>query len=218
MWATRIVLALLGASALMAGLVACSVFGTQGQGDIQTEPRTVAAFTRVEVGDGIRAIITDGATATVQVKAQANILPLVATQVADGTLRVRATEGYHTDVAVEVDITVPDISYVSLLGGSHAEVTAGDIQTLQVVLSGGSNVTATGTTEGLSLQASGGSRADLGTLLATNVTLDLSGGSNATVSASGQATGTASGGSHVTVLGGGTVGVDASGGSSVSSG
>jgi hypothetical protein len=87
-----------------------------------------------------------------------------------------------------------------------------------VVLSGGSNVTATGTTERLSVQASGGSRADLGTLLATNVMLDVSGGSNATVSASGTATGTASGGSHVTVLGGGTVGVDASGGSSVTTG
>ena len=79
-------------------------------------------------------------------------------------------------------------------------------------------VTATGTTDGLSVQASGGSRADLGTLLATNVMLDVSGGSNATVSASGTASGCAARGSHVTVLRGGKVGVDASGGSSVSSG
>ena len=215
---TRIVFALVVAVASTAGIVACSAFGTQGKGDIQTESRTVAAFTGVQVGDGIRAIITAGPVPTVEVKAQANILPLVATQVADGTLWVHATEGYHTDTAVEVDITVPGIGYLSLSGGSHAEVTAGAVDDLQVVLSGGSNATATGTAQGLSVQASGGSRADLGKLVATNVILDLSGGSNATVSATGKATGTASGGSHVTVLGGGTVGVDASGGSSVSAG
>ena len=54
----------------------------------------------------------DGATPTVQVKAQPNILPLVVTQVADGTLRVHAKEGYHTDVPVEVDITIAGIEAV----------------------------------------------------------------------------------------------------------
>jgi hypothetical protein len=215
---TRIVVALVAAVAMVAGLAACSVFGTEGTGDIQTESRTVPAFTRVDVEDGIRAVITHGAVATVEVNAQANILPLVVTQVADGTLRVHAKEGYHTDVPVEVDITIPGIEAVFLSGGAHADVTVGDVDALQMDLSGGSNATATGTASSLTLQASGGSQADLGMLRAVGVGLDLSGGSNATVSATGKASGTASGGSHVTVLGGGTIDVDASGGSSVTPG
>ncbi len=214
----RILLALAAMSAVMAGLVACSVFGTQGGGDIQTESRTVPAFVRVAVDNGIRATIAVGPVTSVQVKAQPNILPLVATDVADGTLRVHATGTYQTDVAVEVDITNPDIEFVSLGGGSHAEVTTGDIDSFQIALSGGSNMTATGTTSALALQASGGSRADLGTLHAMHVALDMSGGSNATVSATVEVTGTATGGSKATVLGGGTIDVGATGGSSVTPG
>ena len=54
---TRIVVALVAAVAMVAGLAACSVFGTEGTGDIQTESRTVPALltrapeTRSEVRD-----------------------------------------------------------------------------------------------------------------------------------------------------------------------
>jgi len=51
-----------------------------------------------------------------------------------------------------------------------------------------------------------------------HVALDMSGGSNATVSATGTVTGTASGGSKATVLGGGAIDVEATGGSSVTPG
>jgi len=214
----RTFVAITAASAVMAGLVACSVFGTQGQGDVRTESRTVPAFVRVAVDNGIRATIAVGPDASVQVKAQPNILPLIATDVADGTLRVHATGAFQTDVAVEVDISNPDLEFVSLGGGSHAAVTPGDVDSFQIALSGGSNMTATGTTSALALQASGGSRADLGALHAMHVALDMSGGSNATVSATGTVTGTASGGSKATVLGGGAIDVEATGGSSVTPG
>ena len=102
---------------MTAFLVGCSVFGTQGQGDVQTESRTVPAFVRVEVDNGIRATVTVGPEASVEVRAQPNILPLVATEVADGTLRVHATAGYQTEMAVEVDISNPDIEFVGLGGG-----------------------------------------------------------------------------------------------------
>lgn len=202
---------------LAALLVGCNMFGRSGEGALTTETRQVAPFTHVEAGGGIAVVISIGPTTAVTVTAQANILPIIATDVAGDTLTIHSTQSYNTTVGVTVNIVVPDLEGITLGGGSQGTATGISGEQLDINLSGGAGLTASGTVTALALNVSGGARATLDALLTQAVTADLSGGANATVSASISVYGSASGGAHLTVLGGGAINVQTSGGASVSS-
>ena len=195
----------------------CNFLGRAGEGAMTTESRQVAAFSNVEAGGGINVAITIGTTASVEVRAQPNILPIIATDVEGGTLKIHGTEAYNTSEPVLVIIVTPALTRIDLSGGSQGTADGVTGDQLAVGLSGGAGLTATGSVSVLTLNVSGGARADLGGLAAETVAVNASGGANARVSASNAVSGSASGGSHVTVIGGATVLVNSSGGASVSS-
>jgi Putative auto-transporter adhesin, head GIN domain len=188
----------------------------EGQGPVTTETRQVGAFARVEVSAGIGVNATIGQTPSVQVTAQQNILPIIATEVQGETLKIHSTQGYTTSQGVTVTIVNPTLEGFTASGGSQGQATGLADQSLDVALSGGAGLTATGTVTTVSLIASGGAHAELGGLAALTVALDMSGGASATVRAANEVTGTASGGAHVTVVGGAKLNVLTSGGASVS--
>lgn len=215
----RTTLRLVALSTLMLALAACSggfsPFGRHGEGAVQTETRQVAAFSRIEVSAGIRVVGSIGPAQPLTVSAQANILPVISTDVVGGTLRIHSTEGYTSTEPVQVTFVNPTLDGVLLSGGSNVQVQGLAATTLSVDLSGGSVLTATGTATTLTLVVSGGSRADLGGLAATSVAVEASGGSNVLVQASGTVSGSASGAAHVTVAGAAQVSVEATGGAVV---
>jgi Putative auto-transporter adhesin, head GIN domain len=201
---------------VVATAVGCNIFGLSGQGEMTTESRQVSDFTRVDASGGINVAVRMGPAISVEVSAQPNILPIIATDVQDGTLIIHSTQAYNTSEGVHVAITVPALVGVSLSGGSQgtAEALGGDH--LDVSLSGGAGMTVSGALTGVTLEASGGSTANLDALQCETADVELSGGASARVRASDAVTGSASGGSHVTVLGGANVQVNTSGGASVS--
>ena len=211
--------ALVVAAALTLVLAACSgsfaPFGRHGEGAVQTETRTVAAFSRIDVSAGIRVVGSIGPAQPLTVSAQANILPVIATDVVDGTLRIHSTEGYTSTEPVQVTFVSPTLDGLVLSGGSNSGIQGLAATTLSAELSGGSVLTAAGTATTVRLVVSGGSRVDLGGLAATSVAVEASGGSNVTVQASGTVSGSASGAAHVTVGGGAQVSVEATGGAVV---
>ena len=198
-------------------LVGCNLFGRSGEGPPTTESRQVAPFTHVEAGGGIGVDISIGQTPSVEVSAQANIMPIIATDVSGGTLTIHGTQPYNTTAGVTVTIVMTSLEGVTLSGGSQGTAEGISGAQLDITLSGGAGLAASGSVTALALNASGGSRAALDSLVTEAVTADLAGGANATVRASISVYGSASGGSHLTVLGGGTVNVQTSGGASVTS-
>jgi hypothetical protein len=176
----------------------------------------VAAFSNVEAGGAINVAISIGPTTSVEIRAQPNILPIIATDVEGGTLNIHASERYNTTEPVLVTIVTPTLTGIDLSGGSQGTADGLTGDQLAISLSGGAGLTASGSVASLTLNVSGGARADLGALAAQTVAVNLSGGANARVSASTAVTGSASGGAHVTVVGGATVQVNTSGGASVS--
>jgi hypothetical protein len=100
-------------------------------------------------------------------------------------------------------------------GGSQGRIEGLDAERLDIGLSGGAGLTATGMATSVALNMTGGSRASLENLTATTITLDLSGGTTATVQASDRVSGSASGGSRVSVLGDAQLNVEISGGGEV---
>jgi len=194
---------------------ACGVFGVRGEGDVTSETRQVDSFTAIDVGGGIRLIAAVGEPLSVEVRAQSNILPIIATDVSNDTLHVSSRESFLSTDAVEVHVSLPTLSAVTLSGGSNGEVSGVTGSELAADLSGGSRLSATGTIANLTVTASGGSRAELQQLPAATVAVNLSGGSVAIVQASDEVQGSASGGAALTVAGEATLNVQATGGATV---
>jgi putative autotransporter adhesin-like protein len=203
-------------SAVVSALVGCGPGGVTGSGPTKTEPRSVGSFTGVEVSNGIGLTLEVGGAQAVEVTAQENILPLITTTVEGGVLKIRGAESFTTSAGVSVTATVPALAGISVSGGSKTSIVGVAADRLDIDLSGGATLVATGSATDVTLVSTGGSRADLKALTANTMTVNLSGGSTATLNVSGQITGSASGGAAATVTGGATMGVQTSGGASVS--
>jgi hypothetical protein len=213
----RIVAARRGVAAGMISIALClsGCVGTSGQGAVTTEMRQAQQFTDVEVGNGIGLTLRIGDAKPLEVRAQKNILPLIATEVIDGRLKIHSTTGYTTSQGVQVTVVTPTLEAITLSGGSKGTIEGLTAESLAISMSGGSGLTANGSVGVASLSLSGGSRGDLETVSAREVTVDVSGGSNVTITASDEVNGTASGGSHITVVGNATLNVQSSGGAEV---
>lgn len=199
-------------------LAACSsnggLLGTTGEGALKSETRQSGAFSHLEVSGGIRVGVRIGPAQPLTVRAQENILPLIATEVVGDTLRIHSTHLYTTSETVEVTISTPTLSGITMSGGSHGQIEGLAVDRFDADLSGGAVASAAGTASSVSLGVSGGSRAEFADLATKTIRVDLSGGSNATIQASEQVNGSASGGAHATVLGNATISVSTTGGSS----
>ena len=202
---------------LATGLVACGAPGVSGSGPTTSESRTVDPFTRVEVGNGIELTVQVGGAQAVDVVAQENILPLITTTVGAGILRIHSTESFTTTAEVTVAASVSALDGISASGGSQAQIEGLPNDHLDIDISEGAGLVATGRATDVTLVAGGGARADLAALSVERMSLELSGGASADLSVSDQLTGTASGGAIANVAGGAALNVATSGGASVTS-
>ena len=201
---------------LIAGAGAgCSLAETRGEGAVKTEAREVAAFSRIETSAGIDVSVTFAPTPSLEVHAQENLLPLIIAEVKDDTLHLRITRLYTTTEKVEAILTTPSLTRLVLSGGAHGQITDLQADDVELELSGGSRLDATGKVTNLALGMSGGSAAGLQDLETRTIKVDASGGCNATVRASGEVRGSATGGSRITVIGEAALSVDTTGNSYV---
>jgi hypothetical protein len=210
-----ILLATIGIVAASAG---CELGGTRGEGAVTTETRTIDSFSRIETSAGIGVSARIGPAGKLEVRAQGNLLRLIVTEVKDGTLQMHSAHGYTTSEKVEVVVATPSLSGLVLSGGSVGQVDGLEADSIDIELSGGSRLTATGRAANLSLGLSGGSVANLQGLSTGTIALDASGGSNATLQASERVHGSASGGVRITVVGDAELSVETTGNSVVNRG
>jgi len=187
----------------------------QGQGPVTSELREVPAFTRIEATAGIRVVVRIGPAEAIEVSAQENLLPSIATDVGGDTLRIDARDDFTTVQPVTVTVVIPALDGITLSGGSRAEVEGLKATSIQIDIRGGASATFVGTADVVELTADGGAVADLQDLSAAMIALSLSGGARATVNASHAVTGSASGGSRLTLLGDAELSVETSGASEV---
>ncbi len=175
--------------------------GVQGSGNVIREKRDLKGFEKVNVGGGIRVEIVAGKEFGVEVEGDDNLLPLVTTDVDGDTLEIGRQSRYSASNALRVRVTAPNISAIDTSGG--ASVTISEIKNtdLNIESSGGSRVTATGTTTKLNVQVSGGSKVVANELAAGDVSVDGSGGSSADVLVGGELRSDISGGTRVTYSG-----------------
>jgi hypothetical protein len=208
-----------------------------GNGTTETESRTVGAFQRVRFERGVVATVSNGPR-NVKVTSDSNLLQYIETFVEDAAVfvaQVRPDVDVAPIVGLKVELFNDVLEGLEVKTGSRAVAGATAVATFPLSASGGatgtvtgvastqltvtaieaSTLTASGSATTVAITASDASLVDTRDVAATNVTVNVTGGSRATVRATGTVTGTLSGASRLIVYGGGTVTVDKSADSTV---
>ncbi len=201
----RLALALVPALLLLPAIASCGATPEVpetsdtivGTGDVVTEFRDLAPFTRVSVGAGLKVVIGEAAEQEVKLGAQQNLLPIIRTEVVEGQLIVTIpSPGVTATQPMTLTLRMTQVESVALSAGSvgYVEHTGGGIN---LDVSGGAEVTAIGDTTDLTLTASTGSHARLDELVAQNAEIVVNDGSSAELNVVVSLTGTADGGATV---------------------
>lgn len=167
---------LVGMTSLFA---ACNIVpGAHGDGNVLKETRKVSTFDGIEVSGAFKIVLKQGATEEVIVEADANLLPLILTEVVGGTLNIETKKPIHHVTVMKVYVTVKDLKRINVSG-------AVDINTdgrlngseLSIEASGASDSKLELGVQKLKLDCSGASKMRFSGF-ATDVTMDLSGASD----------------------------------------
>lgn len=153
----------------------------KGEGNVQKKNLTVAAFHGIAMEGSMDVVLTQGATQSVVVEAQANIAALVTTEVRNGIWIISTEKSYSTDKDFVVRITAPLIDVVKLDGSG--DVTSSGTFTADVMklaIAGSGNITMNFNAERTEADIDGSGDLKLsGTTKALNVDLAGSGDVNA---------------------------------------
>lgn len=190
----------------MTGLFAsCNTLGgVHGDGNVLKETRKVNTFDAIEVSGAFDVVLKQGLTEEVIVEADANLLPIIRTDVVGGTLKIETTKPvqhvtlmkvYVTvkdlkriDVSGAVDIhtdgriTVPELS-LDASGASDSQLNI-EVQKLRLDCSGASKMKFTGSASEVSMDLSGATDIFAYDLLAETYDIDISGAGNAQINVS----------------------------------
>ena len=162
-------------------LAACSI--TKGSGQVTTETRQVAGFTKVELSGTGELTIEKTGTESLTISAEDNILPLLTSEVSGDTL-VLGTKPNAEIVPskpITYSLTVKDLTGLSVSGSGNVRASDLTTDSLSSKISGSGTITASGTVgaQDLDISGSGGYRAEQ--LTSRSVKARISGSGNASV-------------------------------------
>jgi Putative auto-transporter adhesin, head GIN domain len=171
---------------LIALTAACSQV-TSGSGEIVSQEMDLTGFDQLDINQGFNVQVNQGDEFSVVVHIDDNIVEYLQVEQTGDTLKLGLEGNRINDAStLQAEITMP-----SLTGLEVSE---------------GSVVTVSGTGDDITIDASGGSDADLASYSVVNANIVASGGSQVTINASGILNADASGSSHVYYLGSPTMG------------
>ena len=158
---------------------ACNVIGgVHGDGNVLKEVRKVSAFDAIDVSGAFDIVLRQGAAEELTVESDANLIPLIRTEVVGGTLRIETRKPINHITVMKVYITVKDLKRIDVSGAVDIN-TEGRITVpeLSIDASGASDSKMELAVQKLKLDCSGASKMRFSGY-ATDVNMDLSGASD----------------------------------------
>lgn len=126
-----------------------------GSGTVTTETRRITGYDRIEIGGEFDVTVTQGGAPSLTLTGDDNLLPLVRTEVQDGTLIVEEEEDFHSSEGIEIAISAPSLRGISASGSSEVRVTGVRASEFQASVSGSSEMAAEGAFGDLAASVSG---------------------------------------------------------------
>jgi hypothetical protein len=213
-----------------------------GSGNVQTETRDLAAFTTIRAEyPGADVIVQQGDKQAIQIQAEDNVIPQIATNVSSDRLTIANNEPdwkarVNPSKPVKVTVTVKDLSEIDfaapvgtlqmsdfqaptlkliLSGGAQVKINGIQVDLLDSVLSGAGDIQVNGTADEIKLILSGLGNFNAADLQSNKATIQLSGMGNATVHVESDLSATVSGAGSVNYFGNPHVEKNVSGAGSV---
>lgn len=152
-----------------------------GNGQLTLERRAVSNLADLDMSGPVNLEVRVGQEASLQVEADANLLPLVRTEANGGALRVRVDGNVRTSHAIRVIYTVPQLSQIRATGSGRLTVTGlnGGALTLTKLGSGSSRLS--GKVGTLNMELTGSGDVDASALQSGNANLSLTGSGGITL-------------------------------------
>jgi hypothetical protein len=114
---TAIILTVIFISALLGS---CILTGSvEGNGKVVEQVRDLGEFDNISVTRGMNVYISQGSSTKVVVRADENLLEIIETTVAGGTLKVSCSRGIRKAESNKVFVTVPDLELLNTTAGSN---------------------------------------------------------------------------------------------------
>jgi len=149
---------------------------TEGSGVPATQVRDVPAFDSVELAGSNNVVIHVGAKQSVVVRADANLIDRVTTEVQSGKLVIANTPGsLTTKSSMSVEVSVPSLDALTLTGSGNIVVDGIEAERLDVALPGSGTLTGSGTAARLDVTVSGSGTVQFTRLVANDARAVVSG-------------------------------------------
>lgn len=211
---------------------ACSdIVGERGSGNVVTETREVGGFDRIDLAGQGRVEVVLGDSEGLVIEAEDNLMPLLTSDVDDGTLVLGTTQNiaptedivYAVTVvtleAVEVsgsgEILAPDVNAgtiaATVSGSGDIFMTDMEVGDLAASISGSGYIEVTGVATALEVTISGSGDLNAEALSADTATISISGSGNSVVNVSDELSADISGSGSIEYLGDPTVESEVSG-------
>lgn len=190
-----------------------SLSGVKGSGEVQTETREVAGFSSINLHSLGKVTIKQTGKESLNISAEDNLLPLLVSRVANGTLHLETPNGttLRPTKPIEYIIEVTSLENLQVSGVGHLESKDIKCPKLSITLSGVGNVTLQGTVDVLDVKVSGVGSFQGAELLTKKATVRNSGVGKAVVNVSDQLDASVSGVGAIEFIGNPSVNQSVSG-------
>lgn len=174
-----------------------------GSGTPATETRSVSGFHEVDFSGVGELDIQQTGTESLRIQADANVLPLLTSSVANGRLTLGSQSGvtFQTESSIRYILTVQTLDTLVVSGAGTTQGSDLDTPNLQVTMSGVGSVTLQGHADALTLGVSGTGSFDGSALASRTAKVTVGGTGNAVIQVSDTLDATVSGVGSIEYIG-----------------
>jgi hypothetical protein len=176
--------------ALVVGLAGCSFVNNtdrvKGSGVVKTEKRSLTAFNSIEViCHGSIKVDTQGQEG-LEISGDDNIIPLITTEVNNGTLYIRSSKDYDPQDKLEILISAPNLKSFVFAGAGESTISNVKNDRMEIAITGAGSLTASGETKEADITLSGAGSVDAKNLRALSARVNATGAGSVDVYATEQ--------------------------------
>ncbi len=194
---------------IMIALLTTSCIGiirSNGTGELEIEERTISGIDSISIGSGMDLYVEQTGSETLKIEAEDNVLPLIINEISNGKLILRYQRTFFrfiiTRKPVKIYLTVKDLNEIKISSGANLKsgliqtenlkIDSGsgakgeieiDVDDLHCSLSGGADLMVKGTAARQDINVGSGATYDGEDLISSNVRVNVSSGSVATIHA-----------------------------------
>ncbi|MEG4286438.1 head GIN domain-containing protein [Microcoleus sp. A006_D1] len=182
---------------LVISLAGCNLISNtsnvKGSGNVKTEKRSVASFDSLDANYVGSIQVRSQGQESLEISGDDNIIPLITTEVKNGTLYIRPTKGYNPQQKLQIIVSTPDLKKFVFDGVGKANLSNVKNDRLEIVVNGVGDFTASGETKEADITLSGVGSLDAKNLHTVNAKVNSTGVGNVDIYVTGQLDAQASG-------------------------